>query len=270
MAMQQANKLLPELLPRREIMDPRVSTIEAELSADATWPAEESIPLGPWRLRANRGYTNRANSVRTAGDDSDNYDWEELIAGAEKFYRARNLPPIFHITPASAPRDLDQRLTARGYRAEKSSNVWGADSESLCRAIAEPDSNMELLRSNSPTEDWLRPDVHADRAHSLDQLCRRIAEPRILVSVVESNQTVARALSAIHGGVAWLYCMATLPSHQRRGHATRLIHCLAEWAVGNNAGAFYLQVMTDNAAAKSLYTRAGFSWRYDYHYRALR
>ncbi len=251
-------------------MDRLISITEAELSADATWPAEESISLGPWQLRANRGFTNRANSVRTAGDKSDDYDWEELTARAEKFYRTRNLPPIFHITAASAPRNLDQRLASRGYRIEKSSNIWGADIAAVSASIVPLKSNFWIGASDSPTEAWFQCDVHPHGAGSLEELCHRIAEPRVFVSAMDSGQTVARALSAIHGGVAWLYCMATLPSHQRRGHATRLIHFLAEWALRNNAGAFYLQVMTGNAAAKSLYTRAGFRWRYDYHYRALR
>ena len=243
-------------------MDPPPSTTKAELSADATWPAEESLSLGPWRLRANRGYTNRANSVRTACRQPGNCDWDELMARAEEFYRDRNLPPIFHVTAASAPCDLDRRLAERGYRVEKSSNVWSADSMALCVGIALPDSNAELAGSNSPTEDWLRCDPHPERADSLGQLCRRIPEPRIFVSVLDSNRTVARALSAIHGGIAWLYCMATLPSHKRRGHATRSVQFLAEWAVRNDASAFYLQVMADNAAAKSLYTRCGFRRRY--------
>ena len=101
-----------------------------ELSADATWPAQENEPLGPWRLRATRGYSHRANSVRTVGDEDDgpaHVSWLELIAEAEAFYRQRNLPAIFHISPATAPRDLDRLLDERGYNLGHSAEVWSAD-----------------------------------------------------------------------------------------------------------------------------------------------
>src|SRR5450432_3502249 len=62
-----------------------IDPVLIELSADATWVAEERVPLGPWQLRANQGYTGRANSVRTACAEPADAPWLKLITDAEAF-----------------------------------------------------------------------------------------------------------------------------------------------------------------------------------------
>jgi GNAT superfamily N-acetyltransferase len=244
----------------------------AELAADATWPAELSVPLGPWRLRATHGYSHRANSVRTAQanpSESATADWPALIWRAEDFYRRHGLPAIFHISPATIPSDLDPILAARGYSIEKASQVWFADPAEVFRATARPDSIGQIVLRDAPDDAWLQCALDASIGPSKirAQICRRIPAPCVFASAVDQTQTVARALIAVHSPIAWLYCMATVPAHRRRGHATSLIHSLAQWATAHNATAIYLQVMADNVPAQSLYARAAFARQYQYHYR---
>ncbi|HEY1923065.1 MAG TPA: hypothetical protein VGG44_09985, partial [Tepidisphaeraceae bacterium] len=76
----------------RTFMGHAIEPLLVELSTDAMWVAEERVPLGPWMLRANRGYTGRANSVRTAcakGDAPAGDSLLKLISDAEAFYRER-------------------------------------------------------------------------------------------------------------------------------------------------------------------------------------
>ena len=244
--------------------------ITVELSVDATWTAEESIPLGPWRLRATHGYSHRANSVRTIHSPID-ADYPHLIEEAEAFYRARNLPPMFQISPATTPSNLDDLLAARGYAIEVPSQVWCANPADVvaatrCRAGIEP-----ILRED-PDEGWLHC-AHDDRIGRIEireQICRRIPAPRAFVTVYDQGSAVARALGAIHSNIAWLYCMATVPTHFRRGLATRMIHALADWAIAHSAQQMYLQVLADNVPAQALYAQAAFKHRYNYHYRVRR
>jgi N-acetylglutamate synthase len=67
--------------------------------------------------------------------------------------------------------------------------------------------------------------------------------------------------------MSWVYCMATVAEHQRRGHGRRLLNLMAEWTLAKGGETMCLQVMGDNVAARSLYGKAGFRIEYNYHYR---
>jgi GNAT superfamily N-acetyltransferase len=241
--------------------------VTVELAAEATWPAEESVAIGPWRVGASHGYTRRANSVRTAHASVD-ADWADLIVKAEDFYRARSLRPTFHISPATVPPDLVDLLTARGYVVEAPSQVWSADPRQILAATHRTSSGKMAL-SESPDSAWLAcaEDAHDHSAQQREQLCRRIPSPRLFALVAAENVPVSRALSVVHSNIAWLYGMATEPPHQRRGFATLIIHAIAEWAISHSARAMYLQVEAHNAPAHALYTQAKFARQYNYHYR---
>lgn len=246
-----------------------------ELSADATWPAETSEPLGPWRLRAAQGYSHRANSVRTLCADrsaSGDGSWEELIHRAEAFYRQRHLPAMFHISPATIPHDLDQILTRREYGVENVAEVWSGNPGDVRDATARREVVGEIIMRDEPDAAWLRCglDEPIGSAEIREQICRRVPPPRLFASVVEQSEPAARALGAVHGGIGWIYCMATVAGRQRRGHARRLLNCLADWSKTNGAHSLNLQVLASNVPARSLYAGATFRKQYDYHYRVRR
>jgi N-acetylglutamate synthase len=246
-----------------------VKPFRAELSADATWPAQENFPLGPWRLRATQGYSRRANSVRTAGEPGGDLDWLDLIAKAEAFYRQRDLPPMFHISPASVPSDLDKLLAERGYQTVMNSQVWSGDPAEVRNAMIVPRPAGQMVIREEPDDAWLRCalDEYIGRVEIRSQICRRVPKPRAFAAIMLANEPVARALSAVYDGIGWLYCMATVAEQQRRGFAAWLLHDLAQWVMDTGAETFYLQVLKDNSAAKALYSKAGFEKRYEYHYR---
>ncbi len=54
------------------------------------WPAMETARLGDWVLRASRGFTQRANSVVTAG--SPGLPVPAALDAVERWYAARGLP----------------------------------------------------------------------------------------------------------------------------------------------------------------------------------
>ena len=61
--------------------------------------------------------------------------------------------------------------------------------------------------------------------------------------------------------------MLTLPEQRRRGFADVLLGEIARFALARGATRLYLQVELENAPARALYARAGFSEAYRYHYR---
>lgn len=249
-------------------LSPRV----VELTADATWPAEEKRELGPWCLRATAGYSHRANSVRTAQQNlptTGEIPWSDLIAAAEGFYRQRRLPATFHISPASVPGDLDAILAARGYTVETQSEVWHAELKSL--GDFQSAGRGEIVLRDDPTSGWLNCalDESIGRVTLREQICRRIPSPRAFASAIIEGRNVARALGAVHRQIAWLYCMATEPELRGQGLGRGLVSKLIEWSLANGAADMYLQVLGDNKPAKSLYSKMGFRKEYKYHYRVL-
>jgi N-acetylglutamate synthase len=253
-------------------MGHQTELVMAELSADATWVADESMPLGPWKLRATQGYSHRANSVRTISEESGSLQWDGLIAEAEVFYGQRGLPAIFHLSPATMPRDLDQRLSQRGYVIEKSSEVYCADPAAIRDATARRESSGQILIRDDPDEAWLSCALNEKIGpkKTRERICRRVPSPRAFFSIIEGERTIARALGAVNSGIGWVYCMATVPDCQRRGFATQVLNSLATWSLTHGAAKMYLQVMADNIGAKKLYANAGFVKQYDYHYRVRR
>jgi N-acetylglutamate synthase len=262
-------------LQRRRFMGHSIDPVLVELSADATWVAKERVPLGPWQLRANQGYTGRANSVRTACAKADEPAANALlglITQAEAFYRQRNLRPVFQISPATMPRNLDRILIERGYGISHTGELWLADPGEVRDKTARAATIGSIVEKNSLDTEWLAcaHEEHAGHANLRDGIYRRVPSPRVFAMVTEKNEPAARVIGTVHDGVGWIYRMTTAPDRQRRGYATRLLNYLAVWILANGGKVICLQVMTDNRAARNLYAKAGFTKQYDYHYRVLR
>ncbi len=241
--------------------------------ADAAWPAEESEILGPWKLRAARGVTQRANSVLTTPPGpavfhpADDRHIDRLIDLAERFYAQRGLPAHFHISPARFPPDLDDRLAARGYDIVSPAQVWTGDAAEVQRAIGALDSPVVL--DAVPTDDWIACafDNPLATRHVRAQIVGRIPGPAAFASIRDGDTIVAAALAVGADDWTGVFCMATRPTHRRRGHARALIRAIAARGLSGGRRRMYLQVMADNAPAQSLYRAAAFAFAYPFHFR---
>jgi ribosomal protein S18 acetylase RimI-like enzyme len=69
------------------------------------------------------------------------------------------------------------------------------------------------------------------------------------------------------GELLGLYSVLTAPVARMRGLGSALCRCMIARAAAEGARHAYLQVDADNAAARSIYQRLGFSDAYRYHYR---
>ena len=265
------------------------------LAADA-WPAIEVVELRGWRLRAAEGVTRRANSALPLDAAPTDDALDEQLAAVAGFYADRGLPARIQV---SDPR-LDAELAARGWQLESPTLVLsgplpGARPASY-RAGSPPCGGLlvntsGVLTSGSPQgrsssappaaaevtpipdEAWLDCwwAVSARGGRRELEVARRclagITAPVGYASVRLDDRVVAVGRGVAQEGWLGLFAMAVLPTSRRQGHGRHLMGALGRWAATHGACAAYLQLWSGNDPARALYTAAGFTTAYPYHYR---
>ena len=242
-----------------------------------SWPALQHILFDGWILRFSEGYTKRANSVNSLSASS--MDVNRKIDVCERLYARKGLPPIFRITPFSAPSDLDRALEVRGYRRAVLTSVLHLDLGNCplpvqreAKRLLQPAPAVELRHEQ--LDDWM--DVFyelSDASTAGWEVHRRILQAipsrRLLTSLAGTGRVVACGLGVLEGGYFGLFNLVTHPRWRNRGYGTKLVWGLLRWARDNRARHAYLQMVTDNAPARRLYAKFGFQEMYRYWYRIL-
>jgi GNAT superfamily N-acetyltransferase len=222
----------------------RTSEIRAlEHAAALGWPGIEAHWHRGWLLRAGDGTTSRGNSAVPL-DFSSSLD---AVPAIVDWYLQRNLVPWLA---------LPDRLLAVRAAGIKRTRVMVRDLlDADADADATPTGSGALL-SETPDAEWLG--------------CYRRAVPIAeLTAVVDGEVVFARvggiaigrgALTTAPDGTHWLGISAVTVSeaHRRRGHGRAICAALASWGVSRGAQRGYVQVLTDNEAAITLYASLGY------------
>ena len=90
------------------------------------------------------------------------------------------------------------------------------------------------------------------------------AAPASYASIADDRGVAAVGRVALFDGWAGIYCMAVRPDARRRGLGAAMLRALADAAGGRR---LWLQVLSDNAAARALYASMGFTLAFTHHYR---
>ena len=229
-----------------------------ELTANATAATTVQLVDG-WLLRAAPEYPfRRCNSALPYGGDRGGL--EARIDMVEDFYRERDLPARFQMSPAVLPVGLDDKLETRGYEIEEPTLVLVADTPRVIAQTMHAEA-QGITFGEGIDEFWVAEyasafaddDTTRDRLRAYAHLLRHLG-PAVGLGVLERDWT----------GV---YAMGTRREARRRGAATSVLHALARWGHSRGAARMYLQVEVTNDGARQLYTRAGFETAYRYHYR---
>src|SRR5215210_7279337 len=110
-----------------------------ELGANSTAATTVRIVDG-WFLRAAPDYPfRRCNSALPYSGDG--VGVEPRVSTVEDFYRDREIPARFQISPAAVPPDLDDLLEARGYEIEEPTLVLVADTERVVQRTDRDDAD---------------------------------------------------------------------------------------------------------------------------------
>jgi N-acetylglutamate synthase len=243
-----------------------------ELCANATAATTVQIVDG-WLLRAAPGYPfRRCNSALPYSGDS--VGLEAHIGVVERFYRERDLPPRFQISPAALPIGLDDVLEKSGYEIEEPTLVLAADTPRVVERTMRDEAGAVAV-GVGVDEYWVADYASAfgddesqrDRLRAYGHMLRHLG-PAVATAVLPVDEKPAAVgLGVLERCWVGVYAMGTRPEARRRGAATSVLHALAGWAHERGAPRMYLQVEATNDGARQLYTRAGFEMEYRYHYR---
>lgn len=221
-------------------------------------PAENE-QVGGWLLRADGGFTHRANSVLPL--HAPGVPLDEALGRAAGWYAERGLPLQLQV-PTEARRLLDAELGERHWPVDMPTQVLVRRLDGLAgeaghdvRFAAVPDDGwLALYRGGR----GLAPNARALLARH-DQVA--------FASLYLDGTTVAVARGAVDDGWLGLMALEVDPGYRRQGLATAVVRALAGWGVEQGAVRSYLQVAADNVPALEFYERLGYWLHHGYHYR---
>jgi N-acetylglutamate synthase len=249
------------------------------------WRAADTVPLGSWLLRADGGFTGRANSALPLGDPG--LPLPRAVDEVAAWYRARGLPPMIAIpgplaTPAAAGAarpgqaadPLDTLLAGRGWRVRsapavvmtaRSGQVAGPG-EGTAAAVA--GAAWAVRFAAEPDQAWLARYRYQGMAAPAGAVRLLLSAPwQAFASVVVGGETAAVGRVSVAAGWAGITAVDVGPRYRRRGLGTELTRALAAEGARQGADRVFLQVEENNPAARALYARCGFAAVHRYHYR---
>ncbi|MFI9030191.1 GNAT family N-acetyltransferase [Streptomyces sp. NPDC053560] len=243
---------------------PATSVRELTEVAARGWPAVETERLGEWTLRASAGFSRRANSALPVGDPGAPLD--AALDRVRDWYAARGLPPYVVVSTGAAGSDevLAAELERRG---------WTAEGHAVVRVgalapLADTDADTGRVRlSREPDDGWTA--LYHRSAEAPPEAVKVLAGgPSVWFATVPGEGgPAAIGRVVIDGRWAGFAALEVAPAHRRQGLATLVMAALAQRALEEGASAAYLQVETDNDAARALYDGLGFTDHHHYHYR---
>ncbi len=228
------------------------------------WPSSRELIYRGWIMRFSGGTIRRTNSVNPLrGHREKPKGVTEL---AETLYRSLGRTPIFRV-PQIAD-DLDQSLTAQGYRFEGLSAVRLCELATHTAAMSD-----DVIVETEMSDNWHSASSRIGASSEFDHAIFRdmiatIVIPKAFTSIEADGRIVAKAYGAIHDGLLVLESVATDQDYRQRGYSRKVVSALMTWAKTRGVEAACLQVVADNIPALALYNALGFNRElYRYHYR---
>jgi N-acetylglutamate synthase len=260
-----AGKVVPA--PRARRRGPSASYEELARVAARAWPPVESERLGDWELRAAAGFTRRANSVLPLGDPG--LPTADALGAVRRWYAERGLPAYVQ-TATGAPGTQEMlcaELERQGWTREVSAELWIAE----LAAVADRAGTRRVELSREVGPKWLE----LYRNQGSDEAVRTVLAggPSVWFATVSGDQAgdppAAIGRCVVDGRWVGFFAVEVDPARRRTGLGTEVMAALAARALDEGASAGWLQVETDNAGARALYTTLGFTAHHAYHhYRA--
>ena len=239
-----------------------------DASLNASAPPQQHW-LDGWLVRYSPGTAKRARSINAVAQGR--MSVPEKLRLAEPIYRQAGLELMVRITPFSQPEGLDAMLAAMGLNVLDDTRVMISGHLQALPATPLPAGcRWEPTDHNrfAQVVGQLRgsPEDHC-AAHAQRLLASPVPYQGWLVYSNDSQDILGCAQIAIEADMAGLYDVFTAPAARGRGIAAALCAHLLRCAATQGASVAYLQVDSDNIAARKVYQQLGFADAYSYHYR---
>lgn len=247
-------------------LDPSVLRRIEDAGLNASAPPQQRWMDG-WLLRYSHGKAKRARCVNAVALGL--RPVEQKLAECARILSAASLPLIIRVTPFTLPSTLDAQLAAHGLLRFDDTRVMVLHN---LAAVQGPSLSADYSVREIALEPFAQR-VGALRGSPLSQRqahAHRLANAPVPFTACElrvHDEVLACGQFALEGDLVGLYDIFTAPPARGRGIARLLCQHLLVMARNRGAAHAYLQVESDNAAARSVYFRLGFIDGYSYHYR---
>ena len=98
-------------------------------------------------------------------------------------------------------------------------------------------------------------------------IMKQLKTPKCLISLSRNNQTIGVGLGVVEGAFIGLFDIVVDKAYRHTGLGYLIVENLLRWGRNKGANTAYLQVISDNIPAISLYEKMGFTEIYQYWYR---
>jgi N-acetylglutamate synthase len=247
---------------RRNAMNLDIENIERATVAAVSPDAVHELP--GWLLAFDRGVIGRAKSAVPLTHAAGNAN-VQLVQTIERLYAERGLQASFRLPDLPAFDAMFQALYAKGYRMEQPTWVQQTSAAAMRKVTNQAPAQV----STAPDAGWASvflgegfdPVDGASRVKLLTQ-----APGSVFASVRQGDDTIAAGAGAFSHSWASVHGMRTAAAQRGQGLAGRVLAGLADTALQRGITQVFLQVEENNAAARALYQRAGFTpmWKYVY------
>ncbi|WP_381794401.1 GNAT family N-acetyltransferase [Streptomyces niveus] len=261
-----AGKVVPAAPARRR--GPATSFRELTRVAARAWQPVEREALGEWELRASAGFTRRANSALPLGEPGMPLD--EALGRVRRWYERRDLPAYIQTaTGAEGTQELlCAELESRGWLREVTAEMRIGALAPLADGPRGADPASAHVRlERGVHEAWL---LRYQRFEEPGPHVLRVlgGGPSVWFASVDGDDGVPAAIGrcVIDGRWAGFMAVEVDPGRRRQGLASTVMRALAGRALDEGASAAWLQVESDNDAARALYDGMGFTTHHLYHH----
>jgi len=241
-----------------------IKTIE-DLSLNA-WPSHQMQIYDGWILRFSHYYTHRTNCVEQIG--SAQIPWEDKISYCERIYRRWNTPCIFKITPLTDPA-FDKMLEDRGYHIEHVTDVMCCDLEGT---VYPSHSDVEI--GTRISDEWIdalfaiKENATVTHLKIVPSMYAAIPKDVICTDIRKNGRIIATGLGILDRDQIGIYAINVDKRYRRQGLARKICETLLSKAESYpGVSKSYLQVISGNTPAISLYESLGFRKEYEYWFR---
>lgn len=237
------------------------------MAADA-WPAPYVTDIDGWSLRYGEGVSRRANSVAPWPSTSGGHVLIDQIEAVERFYKERNLPPRFQVSPAAQPDVLDDELSNREYEIEAPVTLMIANVQDVIANTSDGTATTKV--TDTAPDGWWDLYIEGFKRDASKVIAGAKDYPKFATAVDTDGTDVGIGLGVLNkAGWLGIFGMWTRPELRSKGIGSDMLRALAVAAIDKGAIGLYLQVERSNTGAQQLYHRLGFRALYGYYYRTL-